>query len=61
MRTNLNVAFKDSQKVKSLGAKWDGARKTWFVENVENLIDFLPWINKKLKRPVNLIATKAKK
>ena len=52
MRTNLNVAFKDSQKAKSLGAKWDGSRKTWFVENVENLTDFLPWIDEKLKKTI---------
>ena len=52
MRTNLNVSYKDSQKVKLLGARWDVARKTWYVENVENLTDFLPWIDEKLKKPI---------
>lgn len=53
MRTNLNVPYKDSQKVKALGARWDGSRKTWYVQDVENLVDFLPWIDDNLKRPVD--------
>ena len=53
MRTNLKVPFKDNQKVKSLGAWWDDARKTWYVENLDNLTVFLPWIGEKLKKPVH--------
>lgn len=52
MRTNLNVPFSDNHKVKRLGAKWDLARKTWYVEDVENLNPFLPWIADYLKQPV---------
>lgn len=52
MRVNLKVEFKDKDKVKSLWAKWDLAQKTWYVENVENLEHFLPWIDEKLKKPV---------
>lgn len=51
MRTNLTVDFKDKEKVKRLGAKWDDARKTWYVENVDNLVQFLQWIDSKLKMP----------
>ncbi len=53
MRVNLKVEFKDKDKVKALGAKWDLAQKTWYVENVENLEQFLPWIDEKLKKPVS--------
>ena len=51
MRTNLNVDYKDKDTVKNLGAKWDDARKTWYIENVENISLFLKWINENLKRP----------
>jgi hypothetical protein len=52
MRTNLNVPFSENHKVKRLGAKWDLARKTWYVEDVVNLEPFLPWIADYLKKPV---------
>lgn len=51
MRTNLNVKFKDKQTVKDLGARWDAARKIWYIENVENVEPFLPWIPDHLKKP----------
>lgn len=51
MRINLNVEFKDKDKVRLLGAKWDLARKTWYIENVENIEPFLDWISDKLKKP----------
>jgi hypothetical protein len=44
MRTNLNVRYEERQVVKSLGARWDSARKVWYVENVENLERFFRWI-----------------
>ena len=37
MRTNLNVSYKEKETVKKLGALWDDARKTWYVENVNNI------------------------
>jgi hypothetical protein len=49
--TYLNVPFKDSKKAKYLGAKWSISRKTWYVENVENIADFLAWIPDHLKQP----------
>lgn len=51
MRVDLNVPFKDKDKAQRLGARWDVAKKTWYVEDVENLEDFLPWISERLKRP----------
>lgn len=58
MRTNLNVKFEENQKVKSLGAKWDCARKVWYIENVENIEQFLPWIPTHLKKPSKAINLK---
>lgn len=51
MRTNLIVPFAEKDTVRRLGAKWDGARKIWYVENVDNMKDFLPWIPDHLKKP----------
>ena len=44
MRTNLAVPFADKDAAKSLGARWDAARRVWYVENVDNLEQFLRWI-----------------
>jgi hypothetical protein len=46
MLINLKVEFKDKDKVKSLGARWDYERKTWFIVNVEDLTPFMEWIDK---------------
>lgn len=50
MKTYLKVPFSEKDEARKLGAKWDSARKTWFVENVENLASFLKWIPAHLKR-----------
>lgn len=44
MRTNLTVPFAEKDAARTLGARWDAARKVWYVENVENLESFLRWI-----------------
>ncbi len=44
MRTNLNVPFGEKDEAKRMGARWDAASKTWFVENVENIARFLRWV-----------------
>ena len=51
MRTNLNVPFHEKDQAKSLGAWWDPARKTWYVESVENLEPFQRWMDERLLRP----------
>jgi hypothetical protein len=60
MRTNLIVDFKEKDKVKALGAQWDSARKVWYIEDVENIEQFLPWIPNNLKKPSGLIDSKKK-
>ena len=37
MRTNLKVDFSDKDRVKNLGAKWDSARKIWYIEKTQQL------------------------
>ena len=45
MRIDLNVKYDDRDKVKWLGAKWDAARKIWYIKNIEDLRPFLPYMN----------------
>lgn len=51
MRVNLIVPFAEKDKVKRLGARWDIARRCWYVEDVEDLTVFLPWMPEHLKKP----------
>lgn len=51
MRTNLKVPFQEKDKARALGAKWDLARRTWYIEDMENIEPFLQWIPNHLKIP----------
>ena len=44
MRINLTTPFAEKDKAKALGARWDVARKTWYIEDVEDLTPFRQWI-----------------
>ncbi len=48
MRTNLQVPFSEKDKARSMGARWDAARKTWYVENVEDISQFMQWMPARL-------------
>jgi len=50
MKTYLKVPFSEKDQARRLGARWDIARKTWFIEDVENIASFLRWIPAHLKR-----------
>lgn len=43
MRTNLKVPFAEKDAAKKLGARWDAARKIWYVESVGDLAPFAKW------------------
>jgi hypothetical protein len=49
MRVNLHVPYADNAEAKRLGARWDGV--TWYVQNVEDMTPFLPWMPAHLTRP----------
>ena len=36
MRTDLKVPYAEKDQARKRGARWDAAKKVWFVENVEN-------------------------
>ncbi len=41
--TYLTCPFKDKDKVKALGARWDYHSKAWFVQPHKNLVPFEAW------------------
>ncbi len=49
MRINLIVPFSEHELAKKRGAKWDMARKTWYVEDAEDLSIFFQWAPEKHK------------
>jgi hypothetical protein len=44
MRTDLKVPFSEKDEAKNLGARWDGIRKTWYIENSSFLPNFAKWL-----------------
>lgn len=44
MRVNLKVSFEEKDDARLLGARWDAARKTWFIKDIEDLTPFMRWI-----------------
>ncbi len=45
MRTNLQVPFAEKDAAKKLGARWDAARKVWYVENKADMSAFARWMS----------------
>lgn len=41
MRTYLTVPYDDRHIVKLMGAKWDIAKKRWYIQDVENIERFM--------------------
>jgi hypothetical protein len=44
MRINLVTPFAEKDAVKALGARWDAARKVWYIVDVADLTPFMRWI-----------------
>ena len=42
--TYLQTAYKDRERVKGLGARWDSARKQWYVPEGRDLAPFATWL-----------------
>jgi len=43
MRTDLKVPFAEKDEAKKLGARWDAARKIWYVDGAKDLAAFARW------------------
>jgi hypothetical protein len=44
VRTYLTCPFAEKDEAKALGARWDAARKRWYIENVPDLAPFSRWL-----------------
>ena len=44
MRVYLNCSFHEKDKVKALGARFDGQKKQWYIENIKDTTVFSAWI-----------------
>ena len=44
MRINLVTPFAEKDAAKALGARWDAAKKCWYIVDVADLTPFLCWI-----------------
>jgi hypothetical protein len=43
MRVNLKVPFAEKDEAKKLGARWDAARKIWYLDNQADMTPFARW------------------
>ncbi len=44
MRINLVTPFAEKDAAKAFGARWDAAKKCWYVVDVADLTPFMRWI-----------------
>ena len=44
MRIDLKVPFVEKDTAKALGARWDAAKRIWYVKDVSDLTPFSRWI-----------------
>ena len=44
MRINPVTPFAEKDAVKALGARWDPAKKFWYITDVADLTPFMRWI-----------------
>ncbi|WP_367304825.1 DUF5710 domain-containing protein [Burkholderia multivorans] len=51
MRINLSVPFKEKDEARRLEAKWDLARKTWYVVDIEDVQPFIRWMTPQQVNP----------
>ena len=43
MRLNLKVPFAEKDQAKKLGARWDAARKVWYIDDKLDAAPFARW------------------
>jgi exodeoxyribonuclease VII large subunit len=53
--TYLQTAYKDRERVKGLGARWDPARKQWYVPEGRDLAPFTTWLPAELQSELSTL------
>jgi exodeoxyribonuclease VII large subunit len=57
--TYLQAAYKDRERVKSLGARWDPARRQWYVPEGRDLAPFVTWLPAELQSGLSTLESTA--
>jgi hypothetical protein len=53
MRINLTCPYSEKDQAKALGARWDNDKRTWYVIDPKDLMQFARWLNlKKVEKAV---------
>lgn len=50
MRVDLSVPFDERHKAKALGARWDVARRIWYIIDPDDLRKFSKWMDKDVQK-----------
>ena len=45
MRIDLQVPYPEKDTAKALGARWDAAKRIWYVKDVSDMTPFSRWIS----------------
>lgn len=61
MRIDLEVPYSEKDQAKSMGARWDGIKKCWYIKDKESLDPFMQWMPSYLTAPHNSSLAKGKK
>ncbi len=51
MKTYLNVPYSEKDYAKTRGARWDAIKKSWYIENIEDITPFMQWMPGHLLKP----------
>lgn len=51
MRINLKTPYAEKDEVKALGARWDPAKKCWYVQDPKDLEPFRRWMSEDAAAP----------
>ena len=57
--TYLQTAYKDRERVKGLGARWDPERKQWYVPEGRDLAPFATWLPAELQTALSTLESAA--
>jgi hypothetical protein len=61
MRLDLFVPYSEKDAARKLGARWDGANKVWYIQDIEDITDLIRWIPRDLLSPRHNKIKKTKK
>jgi len=49
MKRYLNVPYNEKDEAKKLGARWSPFYKSWYIEEIPDIIPFIKWMDKRMQ------------